>query len=243
MKTLKSRTAVVLMVVLSCILVEGILVNPSAASVKHLLAGREMWDRLVCLSLYGHQQQPSQKQDPLTSIRIGNYGVPVTMVVGSTSYSHTERRADKYSARCIGACKFKLQYPSERQMGVVAVDPKHVPLGSIVLATVDGKTFVFIAGDAGGTAVIKRTAVKVRAVRRGITDARADALVFDFFMPGCKQVGKYWTEVVVIPYQGAKPFVKLNESSQKAYLRPEVWVSVLAKNHAQSDNGSFVATR
>ena len=72
------------------------------------------------------------------------------------------------------------------------------------------------------------------AAKNHIKDSRVKAPVFDFFMPGCKEIdgnpdGSPIVTVIVIPYKGSKPFVQLNEKSQKAYLKPEVWANVLMK--------------
>lgn len=186
--------------------------------------------------------------DPLTPVRVGNYGQAKKMLVCSTSYSHDESLADDYSAEHIGACKFKLQYPGKEKIGIAAVDPNgDIPLGSIILARRGNEVMEFIAGDAGGEDVVNKTASKARAKKRGLpeTSLLATAQVCDFFMPGNEPVGDdEWTEIVVIPYQGAKPFVRLNEESQKAYLQPEVWENVLAKNSGTLNSvGSFVAMR
>lgn len=148
-----------------------------------------------------------------------------TLFARSTSFCSREDGADSNSRRHRTSTEVPLVPPGTGTTGVVSVDPRIVPYGSLVIAP-NGETF--LAADQG-SGVIKRTASRLLARKKKIDDPKyANAPVLDFFKPGCKQVGMEWDEFLVIaPPQGS--FMNLKVSERKQMLRHDNWRQALGQ--------------
>lgn len=139
----------------------------------------------------------------------------------STNYHNTEKigkktNGDKWTKNFKSSTGVSLRYFTDRNgIGAVAVDPNIFPYGTIIVAP-DGRKY--IAVDTG-TAVISRKAsvVLARRLRLDPNSKEARAPVLDFF--GREQVGNYWDEFKVVPYDEDIPFIELPISKKLEVIR------------------------
>ncbi|MEN9921323.1 MAG: hypothetical protein RLZZ517_301 [Candidatus Parcubacteria bacterium] len=156
-----------------------------------------------------------------------------TEEVRATQYHGTDPKSDGNTRNRISSTKIPL--PSDKdvynanKIGNVAVDPKKIPLGSLVYET---QTRRFFIATGGGEAVIDRDA----AIKCAKNEVQRNALVFDFYYPQREIVDTHYTECWVIPHQGKMPFYKLLQEYQELRLNPEFWLERLQPLYDSSSN-------
>lgn len=110
------------------------------------------------------------------------------------------------------------------KIGVVAVDPKIVPYGSLVILPNGGK---YLAADTGGAVKSRRAAV-VLARKEKKPEAFAKAPVLDFYSYQ-KVVPENWTNVYVLK-DTQNTFIRLKPSERKKRLDPNYWERVMRQS-------------
>lgn len=147
--------------------------------------------------------------------------------VRATKYHRSDPQCDPWTLR--GQTSTQLKLPQDdrivtnpNKIGNVAVDPCHVPEGSLVYET---QTQRFFVATTGGTAVIDRRSARAVASMRDLSEKYSRALVFDFYFPW-EVVGEHYTECFVVEHEG-KRFRTLDRQSQQRRLDPKFWIERL----------------
>ena len=153
----------------------------------------------------------------------------VPVFARATSYHRTEKGCDPDTKRGLTSTRIVLKDSSTRTIGMVAVDPKQIPYGSLVYSP--GTNRFFLACDIGG-AVFNRTAAKRLAKRRGLSKKYSDALVLDFYAR--KEILRNeFGDFYVIKHEGSN-FKKLSSKSQKLRLKPSFWLEKIKSKKKDS---------
>lgn len=142
-------------------------------------------------------------------------GKVVELFARSTKYHKDEVKSD--SDTIAGKTSSLIPIPTviKNGIGVVAVDPKIIPYGSVIIAPNGSK---FLAVDTGG-AVKSKKASKELADKIDLpeTSKEAKAPVLDFY--GRTQVGKLWDTFRIILYKGETPFKELSLREKKSFIK------------------------
>ena len=147
--------------------------------------------------------------------------------VRATKYHRTDPGCDPWARRLQTSTQLKLPKDDRivtdpTKIGNVAVDPRHVPEGSLVYET---QTRRFFVATTGGTAVIDRRSARAIARMRDLPSKYSQALVFDFYFPQ-EIVREHYTKCMVVAHEG-KRFRTLDLKSQQKRLEPEFWIERL----------------
>ncbi len=139
---------------------------------------------------------------------------PEVKFVRSTSYSANEKDADSDTKAGRNTATVPISNLEQTGLGAVAVDPKVIPFGSVVIDSTGKK---YLAVDTG-VDVKSKKASKDLARKRGFRKDSAEykAPVCDFYSH--KQVGKEWDHFTVLKYVGLKPFLAFSRSEKKRYI-------------------------
>lgn len=158
--------------------------------------------------------------------------VPQDYFVRATKYHKDDPGCDLWTKR--GQTSTQLRLPPDtsvldpNRIGFVAVDPAHVPVGSLVYEI---QTKRFFVATRGGEAVIDRDA----AINSGKNSLEKNALVFDFYFPEQEIVDTGYTTCWVIPHEGTA-FTGLRLKYQKLRLKPTFWLERIQKLYDSSSS-------
>lgn len=142
-------------------------------------------------------------------------GKVVELFARSTKYHATENKSDSDTIKGKTSSCAPISTVIKNGIGVVAVDPKIVPYGSIVIAP-DGKKF--LAVDTGGAVKSKKASRKLAdKFDLPATSKEAKAPVLDFY--GKTQVGKLWDTFRIVLYQEETPFKDLSLGEKISFIR------------------------
>lgn len=158
--------------------------------------------------------------------------------VRATKYHWSDPKCDPWTLN--GQTSTQLKLPKDdrivtdpTKIGNVAVDPRHVPEGSLVYET---QTRRFFVSTTGGTAVIDRRSARAIARMRDLPKQYSHALVFDFYFPR-EVVEEHYTNCFVAEHEGQR-FRTLDLKSQQRRLTPEFWIERLTTLRARADKDS-----
>lgn len=158
----------------------------------------------------------------------GNGGVE-SHFVRATKYHKSDPVVDQWTARGLTSTRIRLPQDDRivknpNKIGNVAVDPRHIPEGSLVFETTTQKFFI---ATTGGSAVIDRRSARAISRMQNLCQEHYNALVFDFYYPH-EIVDNHFTECFVIPHDGGD-FRTLHRDYQYRRLSPNFWVERLEK--------------
>ncbi|MEI8337965.1 MAG: hypothetical protein WCF92_02335 [bacterium] len=139
---------------------------------------------------------------------------PEVKFVRSTKYCADEPGADSETKAGRNTAEVSISNLAKTGLGAVAVDPKEIPFGSVVIDNAGKK---YLAVDTGSD-VKKKTASKKLANKRGFKkdSKESKAPVCDFLSH--IQVGKEWDYFTVLKYVGRKPFLAFSKAEKKRYI-------------------------
>ncbi len=154
-------------------------------------------------------------------------GIVSSHFVRATKYHRNDPGCDPWTRRLQTSTQLRLPKDDRivtdpTKIGNVAVDPRHVPEGSLVYET---QTKRFFVATTGGTAVIDRRSARAIAHMRNLPEKYSRALVFDFYFPQ-EVVREHYTKCMVVAHEG-KRFRTLDFKSQQKRLEPEFWIERL----------------
>ena len=139
---------------------------------------------------------------------------PEVKFVRSTKYNANEPGADADTKAGKNLAEVSVSNLEKTGIGAVAVDPKEIPFGSVV---VDNNGKKYLAVDTGRD-VKAATASKKLARQRGFKKDSKEyrAPVCDFYSH--KQIGNEWDYFKVLKYIGKKPFLAFSRAEKKRYI-------------------------
>jgi 3D (Asp-Asp-Asp) domain-containing protein len=134
--------------------------------------------------------------------------------VRSTNYCADEKDADSDTKAGRNIAGVSISSLEKTGMGAVAVDPKEIPLGSVIIDN-DGKKYLAI--DTGKGVKKKKASVELARKMGFKKDSKEyKAPVCDFY--GHRQIGKEWDHFTVMKYVGQKPFLAFSKAEKKQYI-------------------------
>lgn len=152
--------------------------------------------------------------------------------VRATKYHKSEPHCDidtLHERSCTGV---KLQEGAPGVVGTVAVDPKIIPIGSLILVTTNnGDTHPYLCADKGGD-VTDKTASRILAKQEKRGKAWAIRPVIDIYSP--EAITSDWTTVLVIKgpsLNGLKYSERLKRLKERMSI--DYWMSMGLETPAQ----------
>ena len=161
-----------------------------------------------CLFASGQQKNDST---------IENLKVDETFRVYARGTSYN--REDSESASGKTAALVKIQDVKKLGLECIAVDPKIIPYGSVIIGyNKAGREIVGVAVDTGGD-VKKRRASKILAYIKGFSkdSPEYNAIVLDFHAKS--DITKYWDNFTIIPYVGPDFKNDLKQKDKIAHIK------------------------
>lgn len=139
----------------------------------------------------------------------------------ATAYHKDHRHSDSDTKAGRTSTKISLRDNCDYTIGMVAVDPKKIPWGSLVFSPENGR--FYLACDVGD-AVVDRDAAKETAEKHNLPKKYHDALVLDFYSRN-EITDDDYAKFIVVKHDGDRPFWKLYEEYQEKRLEPSFWIA------------------
>ena len=150
-----------------------------------------------------------------------SFAAAVSVFARATKYDGGDKNTDEGRT----STKVMLRKSTQKTIGIVAVDPDKIPYGSLVYSPCTNR--FFLACDFG-EAVVKRTAAKQIAKKKGLPKKYSNALVLDFYSSR-EILDEHFGEFYVVKHNGEKPFIKLHKEYQDLRLKPKFWIDKIKK--------------
>lgn len=152
----------------------------------------------------------------------------VQVYARSTSYSHDEDGADRYTGKHMSKSQVPLVYLKNNKIGTAAISNTGVPRFGDLIITPDGRRF--LAVDTGrdvksGKASTELVDVLKKYQPQIDCPKYREAEIFDFYMENNQQVCNEWDTFLVV--RNPENFMSLKVSERAEYLKPEKWQQAL----------------
>ena len=162
----------------------------------------------------GQQTKPQTKPQSDKSVSGHTKRQVEQLLARSTKYHANEAGSDKDTKLGKTSSLVKIATAKNLGFGTVAVDPKKIPYGSVVV-TPDSK--IYIALDTGGDVITRKASTEL-AEKQNLdpTSAESRAPVLDFY--SINQVGANWDRFLIVQYKGPS-FKNLTSDEKLRYLK------------------------
>jgi 3D (Asp-Asp-Asp) domain-containing protein len=173
----------------------------------------------LCGQPKGDGQIKNNNQDEAKQTRLGYQYLPVR----ATRYHKTDRNCDVNTKKERSCTGIRLREGSTKVVGAVAVNPKIIPIGSLVLVNTRAGVQPYLAVDIGGD-VTGRKASERLAKREKRGEEWATRPVIDIYSP--RTITEDWTTVLVITgpsLEGLKDLERLSRLKERMSI--DFWMS------------------